>query len=108
MDVGAQRWLDSTSTDLDVERAPGWIRSLAARVSALDGDSTDHSAVATALREAVEETAIEPSGVTPVAVFPRLHIRTTSVDVTAVLAHWRPRCRSSPTAARRQPCAASP
>jgi 8-oxo-dGTP pyrophosphatase MutT (NUDIX family) len=48
----------------------------------------DDGPVATALREAVEETGVDPSGVSPVAVLPGLHIPVTRFDVTPVLAHW--------------------
>jgi hypothetical protein len=48
----------------------------------------DEGPVATALREAVEETGVDPSGVRPVALLPRLHIPVSSFHVTPVLAHW--------------------
>lgn len=48
----------------------------------------DAGPVATALREAVEETGVDPSGVRPVAVLPRLHIPVSGFHVTPVLAHW--------------------
>jgi 8-oxo-dGTP pyrophosphatase MutT (NUDIX family) len=48
----------------------------------------DDGPVATALRETVEETGVDPSGVRPVAVLPRLHIPVSGFHVTPVLAHW--------------------
>ncbi|MFL6142986.1 MAG: NUDIX hydrolase [Labedaea sp.] len=48
----------------------------------------DDGPVATALRETVEETGVDPSGVLPVAVFPTLHIPVSGFHVTPVLAHW--------------------
>ena len=52
-------------------------------------DPGDADAVATALREAEEETGLEPSGVVPLAVLPELFIPPTGYVVTPVLAHWR-------------------
>jgi 8-oxo-dGTP pyrophosphatase MutT (NUDIX family) len=49
----------------------------------------DRDAVATALREAVEETGVDPAGVRPVALLPRLHIPVSRFHVTPVLAHWQ-------------------
>jgi 8-oxo-dGTP pyrophosphatase MutT (NUDIX family) len=48
----------------------------------------DDGPVATALREAVEETGVDPSGVRPVALLPSLHIPVSGYHVTPVLAHW--------------------
>lgn len=48
----------------------------------------DGGPVATALREAVEETGLDPTGVRPVALFPSLHIPVSGYQVTPVLAHW--------------------
>ena len=50
-----------------------------------DGDG---GPVGTALREAEEETGVEPSGVRPVAVLPELFLSVTRFAVTPVLAHW--------------------
>lgn len=51
-------------------------------------ESEDAGPVDTALREAVEETGVDPSGVRPVAVLPTLHIPVSGFHVTPVLAHW--------------------
>jgi 8-oxo-dGTP pyrophosphatase MutT (NUDIX family) len=48
----------------------------------------DDGPVATALREAVEETGLDPAGVRPLAVLPQLHIPVSGFHVTPVLAHW--------------------
>jgi 8-oxo-dGTP pyrophosphatase MutT (NUDIX family) len=42
---------------------------------------------ATAIREAAEETGVDPAGVEPLILLPRLHIRPSRFDVTGVLAH---------------------
>jgi 8-oxo-dGTP pyrophosphatase MutT (NUDIX family) len=48
----------------------------------------DRDAVATALREAEEETGLDPAGVTPLALLPELYIPPSDFVVTPVLAHW--------------------
>jgi 8-oxo-dGTP pyrophosphatase MutT (NUDIX family) len=48
----------------------------------------DDGPVATALREAVEETGVDPSGVRPLAVLPSLGIPVSGFHVTPVLAYW--------------------
>jgi 8-oxo-dGTP pyrophosphatase MutT (NUDIX family) len=47
----------------------------------------DASPVDTALREASEEVGLHREGADPVALFPRVHIRASGFDVTAVVAH---------------------
>ena len=66
------------------------LRSHAGQVSFPGGrtDPTDVDAVATALREAEEETGLVPSGVVPLAVLPDLFIPPTGYVVTPVLAYW--------------------
>ncbi|GAA3827908.1 NUDIX hydrolase [Amycolatopsis tucumanensis] len=51
-------------------------------------DPEDADVVATALREAEEETGVDPSGVRPVAILPELFIPVSKFAVTPVLAHW--------------------
>jgi NTP pyrophosphohydrolases including oxidative damage repair enzymes len=51
-------------------------------------DPGDADAVATALREAEEETGLEPSGVVPLTLLPDLFIPPSGFLVTPVLAHW--------------------
>lgn len=49
----------------------------------------DEGPVATALREAEEETGVDPSGVRPVALLPELYVPVSRFAVTPVLAHWK-------------------
>jgi 8-oxo-dGTP pyrophosphatase MutT (NUDIX family) len=51
-----------------------------------DGDT---GPPATAIREAAEETGVDPAAVEPLILLPRLHIPPSRFDVTGVLAHWR-------------------
>lgn len=48
----------------------------------------DDGPIGTALREAVEETGLEPDGVRPIAVMPELWIPISGFAVTPVLAYW--------------------
>ncbi|HVK22170.1 MAG TPA: CoA pyrophosphatase [Actinokineospora sp.] len=48
----------------------------------------DDGPVGTALREAIEETGVDPAGVRPVALLPPLHIPVSGFHVTPVIAHW--------------------
>ncbi len=52
-------------------------------------DPTDAGPVAAALREAQEETGLDPSGVQPVAILPDIPMTITGFQVTPVLAYWR-------------------
>jgi 8-oxo-dGTP pyrophosphatase MutT (NUDIX family) len=72
-----------------VERA-STLRNHAGQVAFPGGsaDQEDRDAVATALREAEEETGVEPSGVAPLAVLPDLFIPPSGFMVTPVVAHW--------------------
>jgi 8-oxo-dGTP pyrophosphatase MutT (NUDIX family) len=49
----------------------------------------DASPVDSALREAAEEIGVDPGGIDPLLVLPRLFIRASGFDVTAVLGYWR-------------------
>jgi 8-oxo-dGTP pyrophosphatase MutT (NUDIX family) len=49
----------------------------------------DTSPVSTALREATEETGVDAGGIDPLLVLPRLLIRASGFDVTAVVGYWR-------------------
>lgn len=51
-------------------------------------EPADDGPVATALREAVEEVGVDPAGVRPVALLPRMFVPVSGFDVTPVLAHW--------------------
>jgi 8-oxo-dGTP pyrophosphatase MutT (NUDIX family) len=55
-------------------------------------DDGDGGPVATALREATEETGLMPEGVHPVALLPRLYVPVSGFLVTPVVAHWRTPC----------------
>jgi 8-oxo-dGTP pyrophosphatase MutT (NUDIX family) len=52
-------------------------------------ECSDAGPVETAVREAIEETGLDPAGVDPLALLPRVHIPPSRFDVTGVLAHWR-------------------
>jgi 8-oxo-dGTP pyrophosphatase MutT (NUDIX family) len=52
-------------------------------------DDTDDSPVGTALREAAEETGLDPSGVDVLATLPELFIARSQFRVVPVLAWWR-------------------
>jgi 8-oxo-dGTP pyrophosphatase MutT (NUDIX family) len=66
------------------------LREHAGQVSFPGGgaDPGDRDAIATALREAEEETGLDPAGVTPLALLPELYIPPSGFVVTPVLAHW--------------------
>ncbi|SFP66164.1 ADP-ribose pyrophosphatase YjhB, NUDIX family [Amycolatopsis arida] len=51
-------------------------------------DAGDNGPVGAALREAEEETGVDPAGVRPVALLPELHVPVSAFVVTPVLAHW--------------------
>ncbi|MBA8827376.1 8-oxo-dGTP pyrophosphatase MutT (NUDIX family) [Saccharopolyspora lacisalsi] len=52
-------------------------------------DPGDTGPVAAALREAVEEVGVLPTGILPVATLPELHVAHSAFRVTPVLAHWQ-------------------
>ncbi|MFF1823443.1 NUDIX hydrolase [Kribbella sp. NPDC058245] len=52
-------------------------------------DPEDDNVVETALREALEETGLEPAGVVPFAVWPALWVPVSNFGVSPVLAWWR-------------------
>jgi 8-oxo-dGTP pyrophosphatase MutT (NUDIX family) len=72
------------------QRAPK-LRDHAGEVAFPGGAREDRDAgpPATAIREAVEETGVDPAAVEPLILLPRLHIPPSRFDVTGVLAHWR-------------------
>ncbi len=49
----------------------------------------DDGPVDTALREAREETGVDPAGVDPIAVLPPIFVPPSRFDVTPVVAYWR-------------------
>ena len=72
------------------QRAPN-LRDHAGEVAFPGGarERGDTGPPATAIREAAEETGVDPAGVQPLILLPRLHIPPSRFDVTGVLAHWR-------------------
>lgn len=73
-----------------LQRTPG-LRDHAGQVAFPGGgtEPDDRDVVATALREAEEETGLDPAGVTPLAVLPEFFIPPSGFVVSPVLAHWR-------------------
>jgi 8-oxo-dGTP pyrophosphatase MutT (NUDIX family) len=80
-----------------VERSSS-LRSHAGQVAFPGGaaDPTDSDAVATALREAAEETALEPRGVAVLGVLPALWVPPSNFSVSPVLGWWRQPCDVHP------------
>jgi 8-oxo-dGTP pyrophosphatase MutT (NUDIX family) len=76
--------------DLLLQQRAGGLRDHAAQVSFPGGgwEAGDVGPVDTALREAAEETGLDPAGVVPLAVLPELYIPPSGYRVTPVLAHW--------------------
>ena len=72
-----------------VERA-STLRNHAGQVAFPGGgaDPEDADAVATALREAEEETGLDPTGVVPLAQLPDLYLPPSGFVVSPVVAHW--------------------
>ncbi|MTD55951.1 NUDIX hydrolase [Amycolatopsis pithecellobii] len=52
-------------------------------------DDGDDGVIGTALREAEEETGVDPAGVRPIAILPELFVPVSRFAVTPVLAHWQ-------------------
>lgn len=77
--------------DVLLQQRASTMRTHAGEVSYPGGsrEDRDDGPVETALREAVEETGLDPVGVDPIATLPRLHIPPSRFDVTGVVAHWR-------------------
>ncbi|WP_309064802.1 NUDIX hydrolase [Microbacterium sp.] len=83
----------TVAADLDVllQRRSATLSSHAGQVSFPGGrrDAHDADAVATALREAEEETGLDPSGVEVLGTLPDLPVMPSRYIVTPVLAWWR-------------------
>jgi 8-oxo-dGTP pyrophosphatase MutT (NUDIX family) len=77
--------------DLLLQERAGGLRDHAGQVSFPGGgrEAGDGGPVGTALREAAEETGLDPAGVVPLAVLPELFLPPSGFRVTPVLAHWR-------------------
>lgn len=52
-------------------------------------DPTDRGPIHTALREAEEETGLDPSGVDPISVLPAIFVPPSKFTVTPVIGYWR-------------------
>lgn len=51
-------------------------------------DPEDAGPIATALREAEEETGLDPAGVDPIAIWPGIYVPPSRFDVTPVVGYW--------------------
>ncbi|MDP3972735.1 MAG: CoA pyrophosphatase [Candidatus Nanopelagicales bacterium] len=80
-----------------IEKALG-IRSHSGQVAFPGGaaEPDDQGPVAVALREAAEETNLDPDGVTPVAQLPRLWVPPSGYAVTPIVAWWHRPCPITP------------
>jgi 8-oxo-dGTP pyrophosphatase MutT (NUDIX family) len=76
--------------DLLLQQRAGGLRDHAGQVAFPGGgwEAADNGPVDTALREAAEETGLDPAGVVPLAVLPELYVPPSGFRVTPVLAHW--------------------
>ncbi|WP_019813811.1 NUDIX hydrolase [Saccharomonospora saliphila] len=80
---------DADGPDVLLLRRADTLGSHAGQVAFPGGGAEDgEGPVETALREAREETGVEPSGVRPVALLPELYVPVSGFAVTPVLAHW--------------------
>ncbi|HEY2061851.1 NUDIX hydrolase [Amycolatopsis sp. NBC_01480] len=77
--------------DVLLQRRADTLGSHAGQVSFPGGGAEDGDGgpVGTALREAEEETGVDPSGVLPIAVLPELFVPVSRFAVTPVLAYWQ-------------------
>jgi len=83
---------------LFVERAAN-MRTHAGQIAFPGGavDAADPDLAGTALREAAEETGVDPAGIEVLGSLPTLHVAVSGFDVTAVIAWWRDRSPVGPT-----------
>ena len=79
---GRRRPADPTGVDDASAQRTGRIPPAVPPIRATDGP------VGTALREAQEETGLDPSGVQPLTVLPEIFIPPSGFDVTPVLGYW--------------------
>lgn len=82
---------------LFVERA-ATLRTHAGQIAFPGGasDPGDADLIATAVREAMEETGVDGTGIEPIGALPAAHVAVSGFDVTAVVGWWR---RPSPVRA---------
>ena len=82
---------------LFVERA-STLRTHAGQIAFPGGanDPGDHDLIATALREAHEETGVDVSGIEPLGALPAAHVAVSGFDVTTVVGWWRRRSPIGP------------
>ena len=82
---------DDTNPDVLLTRRHADMRSHAGQVSFPGGsvDETDEGPIHTAMREAQEETLIDPAHVEPVALLPELWIPPSGFAVTPVVGWWK-------------------
>ncbi|ASR38401.1 coenzyme A pyrophosphatase [Prauserella marina] len=81
---------DEAEPDVLLLRRADTLDSHAGQVAFPGGGAEEGDAgpVGTALREAEEETGVDPAGVRPIAVLPKLWVPVSRFVVTPVLAHW--------------------
>jgi 8-oxo-dGTP pyrophosphatase MutT (NUDIX family) len=81
-----------------IERSAG-LRDHPGEISFPGGgwEAGDTSPVGTALREAAEETGVDPAGIAPLLLLARLFIRASGFDVTAVVGYWHRPSSLAPT-----------
>ena len=89
-DPDARGGLPADADVLLTQRAPT-LRQHSGQVAFPGGgaDPEDDGPVATALREAQEETGLDPSGVEPLAVLSGIYVPPSRFDVTPVVGYWR-------------------
>lgn len=82
---------------LFVERATT-LRTHAGQIAFPGGanDPDDRDLIATAVREAEEETGVDGAGVVPIGALPPAHVAVSGFDVTTVVAWWRQRSPVGP------------
>ena len=59
-------------------------------------DPGDVDLIATAIREAWEETGVDVAGIEPIGALPAAHVAVSGFDVTTVVGWWRRPARSGP------------